>query len=75
MSNRVYTLEEIAAIIAPIAARYDVDKIYIFGSTPAEKPMKAVTLICALKLSPSKVFSLLADCIPILRKRLEKSLI
>ena len=32
MSNRVYTLEEIAAIIAPIAARYDVDKIYIFGS-------------------------------------------
>ena len=32
MSNRVYTLEEIAAIIAPIAARYGVDKIYIFGS-------------------------------------------
>ena len=70
MSNRVYTLEEIAAIIAPIAARYGVDRIYIFGSYA-----KAVTLICALKLSPSKVFSLLADCIPILRKRLEKSLI
>ena len=32
MSNRVYTLEEIAAIIAPIAARYGVDTIYIFGS-------------------------------------------
>ena len=32
MSNRVYTLEEIAAIIAPIAARYGVDRIYIFGS-------------------------------------------
>ena len=32
MSNRIYTLEEIAAIIAPIAARYGVDKIYIFGS-------------------------------------------
>lgn len=32
MSNRIYTLEEIAGIIAPIAARYGVDRIYIFGS-------------------------------------------
>ena len=32
MSNRIYTLEEIAGIIAPIAARYGVDRIFIFGS-------------------------------------------
>ncbi len=32
MSNRIFTIREIADIIAPIAARYKVDKIYIFGS-------------------------------------------
>ena len=32
MSNRIYTLDEIAGIIAPIAARYGVDRIFIFGS-------------------------------------------
>lgn len=32
MSNRIYTLEEIASIITPIAIRYGVDRVYIFGS-------------------------------------------
>ena len=32
MSNQIYTLDEIAGIIAPIAARYGVDRIFIFGS-------------------------------------------
>ena len=31
MSNGIYTLEEIAGIIAPIAARYGVDRIAIKG--------------------------------------------
>ncbi|MBR1730900.1 MAG: nucleotidyltransferase domain-containing protein [Ruminococcus sp.] len=32
MSDRIYTLNEIKNIIAPIAARYGVDKVYLFGS-------------------------------------------
>ena len=30
--DRVYTIEEIKAIVAPIAAAHDVDRIYLFGS-------------------------------------------
>ena len=32
MSNPVYTVEQIADIVAPIAAKYDVSKLYLFGS-------------------------------------------
>ena len=32
MNNKIYTLNEIKNIIAPIAARYGVDKVYLFGS-------------------------------------------
>lgn len=32
MSDRIYTLDEIREIVAPIAARYGVDRINIFGS-------------------------------------------
>ena len=30
--ERVYTIEEIKSIVAPIAAIHDVDRIYLFGS-------------------------------------------
>lgn len=30
--DRVYTIEEIKSIVAPIAAIHNVDKIYLFGS-------------------------------------------
>ena len=32
MSDKIYTLEEIRAIAAPIAKRYGVDAMYLFGS-------------------------------------------
>lgn len=32
MMDRVYTIEEIKSIVVPIAAAYDVDRIYLFGS-------------------------------------------
>lgn len=32
MMDRVYTIEEIKAIVAPIAAAHDVERIYLFGS-------------------------------------------
>ena len=32
MMDRVYTIEEIRTIVAPIAAAHDVDRIYLFGS-------------------------------------------
>ena len=32
MSDKVYTLDEIRAIAAPIAQRYGVDALYLFGS-------------------------------------------
>lgn len=32
MNKSIYTLDEIKNIIAPIAARYGVDKVYLFGS-------------------------------------------
>ena len=75
MSNRIYTLDEIAGIIAPIAARYGVDRIFIFALMLAEKPTKTVTLIYVSKQSLSKGFLPLADCMPILKRRLAKSLI
>ena len=30
--DRVYTIEEIESIVAPIVAAHDVDRIYLFGS-------------------------------------------
>ena len=30
--DRIYTVEEIRSIVAPIAKSYDVDRIYLFGS-------------------------------------------
>ena len=32
MNSKIYTLNEIKNIIAPIAARHGVDKVYLFGS-------------------------------------------
>ena len=32
MAKKVFTLDEIKRIIAPIARRYNVDRIYLFGS-------------------------------------------
>lgn len=32
MADKVYTLEELKSIIAPIAQRHKVDRIYLFGS-------------------------------------------
>lgn len=32
MMDRVYTIEEIKSIVAPIAAAHDVNRIYLFGS-------------------------------------------
>ena len=32
MSDKVYTLEEIKAIASPIARRYDIAALYLFGS-------------------------------------------
>lgn len=32
MSDKVYTLDEIKAIANPIAARYGIDALYLFGS-------------------------------------------
>lgn len=32
MCNKVYTLEEIKAIAAPVAMRHGVDALYLFGS-------------------------------------------
>ena len=32
MNSKIYTLNEIKSIIAPIAERYGVDRVYLFGS-------------------------------------------
>lgn len=32
MSEKIYTLDELKSIIAPIALRYSVDRVYLFGS-------------------------------------------
>ena len=32
MSDRIYTIDEIRDRISPVAAKYGVDKIYLFGS-------------------------------------------
>lgn len=37
MNNRIYSIPEIKEMIADIAAKYDVDKIYLFGSYAKNK--------------------------------------
>jgi len=32
MSNKIYTIGEIKQFVTPIAVKYDVDRVYIFGS-------------------------------------------
>jgi predicted nucleotidyltransferase len=32
MTDRIYSLEEIKRIVAPIAVKYDVDRVFLFGS-------------------------------------------
>ena len=32
MCDRVYSIDEIQLIVAPIAMKYDVDRVYLFGS-------------------------------------------
>ena len=32
MNDRVYSIEEIRRIVAPIALKYDVDRVFLFGS-------------------------------------------
>ena len=32
MSDKIYSLDEIRAISAPIAESYDIDALYLFGS-------------------------------------------
>lgn len=32
MTDKIYTLDEIKAIITPVAEKYDVEEVYLFGS-------------------------------------------
>jgi predicted nucleotidyltransferase len=32
MTSRIYSVEEIKRIVAPIALKYDVDRVFLFGS-------------------------------------------
>ena len=32
MADRIYSIEEIQRIVAPIALKYDVDRVFLFGS-------------------------------------------
>ena len=32
MSDKIYSIEEIKRIVAPIALKYDVDRVFLFGS-------------------------------------------
>ena len=75
MSNGIYTLEEIAGIIAPIAARYGVDRIFIFGSYARGEADENIDIDLCIEAVAIKGLLPLADCMPILKKRSEKSLI
>ena len=47
MSNKIYTLDEIKSIAAPIARQYGVAAMYLFGSLPAAKPRRRAISIFA----------------------------
>lgn len=32
MTNRIYSIDEIKSVVAPIAQRYGVERVYLFGS-------------------------------------------
>ena len=32
MTEKIYTIEEIRRVVAPIASKYDVDRVFLFGS-------------------------------------------
>lgn len=32
MTDKIYTIDEIKAVVKPIAEKYDIEKVYLFGS-------------------------------------------
>ena len=43
MSNRIYTIDEIKAIVEPIAKSYGVKRVFLFGSYARGKQPQQVT--------------------------------
>lgn len=43
---KIYTIEELKAIIIPIAKKYGIQKVYLFGSIARAMAMRTAILIC-----------------------------
>ena len=48
MRDQVYSVRDLRAIIAPIAARHGVDRVYLFGSYARGEATKTAMSICVL---------------------------
>ena len=63
MSEKVYTIEEIRALVAPIAQAYGVERIYLFGSYAGARPRRNQIWTFALTGGEYAVCLNWADCI------------
>ena len=68
MRDQIYSVGDLRAIIAPIAARHGVERIYLFGSYA----QKTVMSICASTRETFAVCSLWARSTAISKTALEK---
>lgn len=72
MREQIYSVGDLRAIIAPIAARHGVERIYLFGSYARGEATKTVMSICASTRETFAVCSLWARSTAISKTALEK---
>jgi hypothetical protein len=66
MSEKVYTIEEIKRLVTPIAKKYDVDRVFLFGSYArgeADNKSDLDFVIDKGRLRGLKFAGMLGDCI------------
>lgn len=54
MTDKIYTIDEIRSNISPIAKKYGVERVYLFGSYARGEATKAVILISVLTKDSSE---------------------
>ena len=73
MSEKIYTLDELKSIIAPIALRYSVDRVYLFGSYARGDADAGSDVDLCIDASQSRECLRSEVCTPTLRKPSAKS--
>ena len=75
MSNKIYTIDEIRQIIFPIAIRYGVERMYLFGSYAKNNPTANSDIDIVIdsegKLLNINFYGLLEEIVEKLKKKID----